>query len=344
MTLHGAVRPVTMHDTHARPRDHARPLRSLAKSRLPALRRQLVLDYVFAADRGSSRSASIWSRRYSTAASVVAAGAAGAGAGPAGDAAVHSRRATGRPLRPPAGDDAELLAGHCVVGRPAGGGAAATARLRGFTCCWAWERWAGRWAVLPGRRCCRSWFPPNCSPTRWPGTAPCSTSPRSRGRWSAAASSDMCESAGLGLLAFARCRAVVPAGRRGGNRLDPLSTQTRQPRASSPISWESVVAGIRFVWRTKLILATITLDLFAVLLGGATYLLPIYAKNILHVGAPGLGLLQAADAVGAICMAIVAGPPAAAATRRRRPCSGRSPASEPPRWSSDSRSGSGCRC
>ena len=44
------------------------------------------------------------------------------------------------------------------------------------------------------------------------------------------------------------------------------------------------MAGIRFVWHTKLILATITLDLFAVLLGGATYLLPIYAKDILHVG------------------------------------------------------------
>ena len=51
-----------------------------------------------------------------------------------------------------------------------------------------------------------------------------------------------------------------------------------------------MVAGIRFVWNTKLILATITLDLFAVLLGGATYLLPIYAKDILHVGAVGLGL------------------------------------------------------
>jgi MFS family permease len=73
-------------------------------------------------------------------------------------------------------------------------------------------------------------------------------------------------------------------------------------RAEQSVSWESVVAGIRFVWRTKLILATITLDLFAVLLGGATYLLPIYAKDILHVGARGFGFLQSADAIGAICM------------------------------------------
>jgi hypothetical protein len=80
----------------------------------------------------------------------------------------------------------------------------------------------------------------------------------------------------------------------------------REPdRSETPISWESVVAGIRFVWRTKLILATITLDLFAVLLGGATYLLPIYAKYILHVGTVGLGFLLSADAIGAICMVVV---------------------------------------
>ena len=75
-------------------------------------------------------------------------------------------------------------------------------------------------------------------------------------------------------------------------------------RLEQTISWESVVAGIRFVWNTKLILATITLDLFAVLLGGATYLLPIYA-DMLGVGALGLGFLQSADAVGAICMAML---------------------------------------
>ena len=65
------------------------------------------------------------------------------------------------------------------------------------------------------------------------------------------------------------------------------------------------MAGIRFVWNTKLILATITLDLFAVLLGGATYLLPIYAKDILHVGSAGLGFLRSADAIGAVCMAML---------------------------------------
>lgn len=76
-------------------------------------------------------------------------------------------------------------------------------------------------------------------------------------------------------------------------------------RDPDPISWASVAAGARFVWHTKLILATITMDLFAVLLGGATYLLPIFAKDILHVGSTGLGLLRAADAIGAVCMAML---------------------------------------
>jgi len=70
------------------------------------------------------------------------------------------------------------------------------------------------------------------------------------------------------------------------------------------ISWKSVVAGIQFVWNTPLILATITLDLFAVLLGGVTYLLPVYAA-MLGVGAIGYGVLMSADMVGAICMAVL---------------------------------------
>lgn len=79
----------------------------------------------------------------------------------------------------------------------------------------------------------------------------------------------------------------------------------RVRRVAQAISWESLVAGVRFVWNTKLILATITLDLFAVLLGGATYLLPIYATDILHVGATGLGFLRSAEAIGAVSMAML---------------------------------------
>jgi MFS family permease len=77
------------------------------------------------------------------------------------------------------------------------------------------------------------------------------------------------------------------------------------PRPRESISLQSLLAGIRFVWKTRLILATITLDLFAVLLGGATALLPIYARDILDVGATGLGVLRAAPSLGALVMALI---------------------------------------
>jgi MFS family permease len=68
---------------------------------------------------------------------------------------------------------------------------------------------------------------------------------------------------------------------------------------------DGLLAGLRFVWRKKVIIASLTLDLFAVLLGGAVYLLPIYAEKILHVGPVGFGWLRAAPAIGAFSMAIL---------------------------------------
>lgn len=65
-------------------------------------------------------------------------------------------------------------------------------------------------------------------------------------------------------------------------------------------SFKTLLTGFRFVFTNRIILGIITLDMFAVLLGGATALLPVYAKEILHVGPYGLGLLQAALPVGAI--------------------------------------------
>ena len=67
-------------------------------------------------------------------------------------------------------------------------------------------------------------------------------------------------------------------------------------------SSESLLAGIHFIAAHPMILGAISLDLFAVLLGGATAMLPIFAKDILHVGPTGLGLLQAAPAFGALAM------------------------------------------
>lgn len=77
----------------------------------------------------------------------------------------------------------------------------------------------------------------------------------------------------------------------------------RQPPTASP-TLRSVFAGVAFVWRRKLLLGAISLDLFAVLLGGATALLPIYAKDILHAGPIALGALRSAPAVGALAMSL----------------------------------------
>jgi MFS family permease len=76
-------------------------------------------------------------------------------------------------------------------------------------------------------------------------------------------------------------------------------------RSQEPLSLTVLWAGAKFVWQNQLILAAITLDMFAVLLGGAIALLPIFAKDILHVGPVELGYLQAAPSIGALFMAIV---------------------------------------
>ena len=70
-------------------------------------------------------------------------------------------------------------------------------------------------------------------------------------------------------------------------------------------TWRSLAAGAKFVFSKKVILATITLDLFAVLLGGAVALLPIFADQILHCGPVGLGWLRASPAIGAFAMALM---------------------------------------
>jgi MFS family permease len=70
-------------------------------------------------------------------------------------------------------------------------------------------------------------------------------------------------------------------------------------------TWKSLTEGFRFMRDTKVVLAAITLDMFAVLFGGAVALLPIYATDILQVGAQGLGVLRAAPSVGALLMAFL---------------------------------------
>jgi len=76
-------------------------------------------------------------------------------------------------------------------------------------------------------------------------------------------------------------------------------------RVREPINVSTVLAGLRYVQQQKVILGSISLDLFAVLLGGAVALLPVYAREILHTGPWGLGLLRTAPGVGAAAMAVL---------------------------------------
>jgi MFS family permease len=86
------------------------------------------------------------------------------------------------------------------------------------------------------------------------------------------------------------------------NGLVPIS---RHVGLTSSPTWKSLTAGVRFVWRNPTILGTISLDLFAVLLGGATALLPIFAADVLHTGPLGLGLLRSAPALGALVITVL---------------------------------------
>ena len=97
----------------------------------------------------------------------------------------------------------------------------------------------------------------------------------------------------MALLAFA---SVLGLGRA------PLTANVKK---REPPSWETLLAGIRYVWSNKPILGAISLDLFAVLLGGAVALLPIFARDLLHVGPWGLGILRSAPAIGAAAVALV---------------------------------------
>jgi MFS family permease len=86
-----------------------------------------------------------------------------------------------------------------------------------------------------------------------------------------------------------------------------LHSQSARTRAESDESanWKSVLAGVGFVRHTPVLLGAITLDLFAVLFGGAIALAPLFARSILHVGTGGLGLLRAAPALGAIVAGVM---------------------------------------
>jgi MFS family permease len=81
-----------------------------------------------------------------------------------------------------------------------------------------------------------------------------------------------------------------------------MTTSAPQVMNTAPVSWSTLLEGLRFVWSRPIVLGAISLDLFAVLFGGATALLPAYAHDILHTGPTGLGWLRTAPGAGAaIC-------------------------------------------
>ncbi len=96
--------------------------------------------------------------------------------------------------------------------------------------------------------------------------------------------------AAIVLLASLACTLVIPA--------------TSQKRIAVAPGWHALSAGFRYIWKEKRVLGAISLDLFAVVLGGAVALMPVYARDILEVGPWGLGLLRAAPGVGGIAMAV----------------------------------------
>lgn len=92
----------------------------------------------------------------------------------------------------------------------------------------------------------------------------------------------------------------------GISALTTLRIRTQSPpRPRKPFSLKTLFAGFRYIWEHKLVFGSISLDLFAVLLGGAVALLPVYAKEILRTGPWGLGLLRSAPGIGAAVMALL---------------------------------------
>jgi MFS family permease len=106
-------------------------------------------------------------------------------------------------------------------------------------------------------------------------------------------------------VVYAACALMAALAFASVLALGPTPSAATDARRREPATWGTLLAGLRYVWSNKPILGSISLDLFAVLLGGAVALLPIYARDLLHIGPWGLGILRSAPAVGASTTALV---------------------------------------
>ncbi len=104
---------------------------------------------------------------------------------------------------------------------------------------------------------------------------------------------------GGALLVYSSCFVALVCG-----GLLALTVHYQRHSIARAASLQELLAGVAYVWEQKVLLGALSLDLFAVLLGGATALLPIYARDILNTGPVGLGLLRSAPAMGALTMSI----------------------------------------
>ena len=186
----------------------------------------------------------------------------------------------------------------------------------------AFENPAGQ-SLLP------TWGRATPTRARWPGTRPHGTSPRS-----AARRSEACCFAGAPAAAFAVAGAFFATAVALACVIPPVA----RAHAPTAVSWASLLAGLAFIPPARRV-GAISLDLFAVLLGGTTALLLAYARDIVRIGAVGLGVLRSAPAAVALAAAIVlAGRPLRARVGRKL-CSSPSRDSAAPR-SRASRAGS----
>jgi MFS family permease len=142
----------------------------------------------------------------------------------------------------------------------------------------------------------------------FPNLVPQGTIPRASARWTSANQVATIVGPALGGVLYAFHPAVVYGTATVlyalAALLVALVRMDRPPLKREPVTIQTLFAGIGFIRRTPDVLGAISLDLFAVLLGGASALLPIYARDILHVGPWGLGLLRSAPAVGAFAMSM----------------------------------------
>jgi len=102
-------------------------------------------------------------------------------------------------------------------------------------------------------------------------------------------------------LPYAVCAALVLIAAVASFLLPNPAEPAKRPK----VSWESLVAGFRFIWSCQAVLGAMGLDLVATLFGGVTALLPIYARDILHIGPWGAGVLRSAPAVGALIVGTI---------------------------------------